>query len=272
MAGRNNKIAAIVAALAGACSVFALSATAQAADLPTMKPAPAPAPVIVEAPPTWYVRVGALGVINQSSSKLFAQPLHVVAVPGIGPVPVGGIGPQTRLVGAGGKYSNIFSVDASVGYFITPNWSIEIGTGVPIYVNLKITGAAAGAPPAGTVLSKLLLGVIPITVVYHLTQLGNFQPYVGAGIAPSFAFDVKDGFDTGGSIDPSVGLVLQTGFDYMFDRNWGVFFDAKKLFVESKGTATGINLGPPIGVIPVATSIKTNFQPWLLSAGAAYRF
>jgi len=37
-------------------------------------------------------------------------------------------------------------------------------------------------------------------------------------------------------------------------------------------TATGINLGPPIGVVPVGSTIRTSGQPWLATAGLTYRF
>jgi outer membrane protein W len=58
----------------------------------------------------------------------------------------------------------------------------------------------------------------------------------------------------------------------MFNRNWGVFVDVKKLFIWSAGKSTGFDFGPPIGPIPGAATIKTSFQPWLFSTGVAYRF
>ena len=57
----------------------------------------------------------------------------------------------------------------------------------------------------------------------------------GGGIVPSFEFAVQDGFNTGGYFKPTVGLVAQAGSDYMFNRNWGVFLDVKKLFIWSTG-------------------------------------
>ena len=89
---------------------------------------------------------------------------------------------------------------------------------------------------------------------------------------PSFELGFRDGFNTGGSFRPTVGLVAQAGSDYMFNRNWGVFLDVKKLFNWSTGKSTGFDLGPPIGTIPGAATIKTTFQPWLFSTGVTYRF
>ena len=268
---RRKRSTTTVKAFASSFLIFALSAGAvHAADLP-ISPAALPSPV-PEAAPRWYVRLGALGALNQSWSSLFAQPTTEVLVPGIGLVPVGGFGPQVSLVGRGATYSSILSASFQAGYFFTPNWSLEVSSAVPLWLTIKITGFSATPPFSGTVLSKLLPGVVPITAVYHFTQFGALQPYLGGGIVPSFELAVQDGFNTGGSFAPTVGLVAQAGSDYMFNRNWGVFLDVKKLFIWSTGKSTGFDLGPPIGTIPGAATIKTTFQPWLFSTGVAYRF
>ena len=159
----------------------------------------------------------------KTRKTVIAQPLAEVVVPGIGLVPVGGVGPQVSLVGRGATYSSVFSATFQAGYFFTPNWSLEVSTEVPLWLNIKITGFSATPPFSGTVLGKLLPGVVPITAVYHFTQLGAIQPYLGGGIVPSFELAVQDGFNTGGSFAPTVGLAAQAGSDYMFNRNWGVF-------------------------------------------------
>ena len=105
----------------------------------------------------------------------------------------------------------------------------------------------------------------PVRVAKYLFSRG------GGGIVPSFELGFRDGFNTGGSFGPTVGLVAQAGSDYMFNRNWGVFLDVKKLFNWSTGKSTGFDLGPPIGTIPGAATIKTTFQPWLFSTGSSAR-
>jgi outer membrane protein len=270
MTGR-NKTTTIVKAFVQGSLILALSAGAvRAADLPSPQPAP-PSPV-PEAAPNWYVRVGALGALDQSWSSLFAQQVASVVVPGIGLVPVAGFGPQVSLVGRGATYSSIFTAAFQAGYFFTPNWSLEASSGVPLWLTIKITGFSATPPFSGTVLGKLLPGAVPITAVYHFTQLGAFQPYLGAGIVPSFELAVQGGFNTGGYFWPTVGLAAQAGADYMLNRNWGVFLDVKKLFIWSTGTSSGVDFGPPIGAIPAAATIRTTFQPWLFATGVTYRF
>jgi outer membrane protein len=176
------------------------------------------------------------------------------------------------LVGRGATYSSVFTASLQAGYFLTPNWSLEVSSGVPLWLTIKITGFSATPPFSGAVLGKLLPGAFPVTGVYHFTQFGVLQPYLGGGIVPSFEFAVQDGFNTRGYFKPTVGLIAQAGADYMFNRNWGVFLDVKKLFIWSTGTSSGFDFGPPIGTIPGAATIKTTFQPWLFSTGVTYRF
>lgn len=241
------------------------------ADLPPPAP-PAPQSPFPFSLNGFYVRFGVEGILNESSSNLYSQTVGGIATPGGAFIPIGGVGPQLFLAGRGATYSNVLTASFQSGYFFTPNWSVEIAGGIPIWVSLKVTGFSAQPPVAGTVLAKILPGGIPITGVYHFTQFGAFQPYLGAGVSPSFLFASRDGFSTEGWFKPIAALVLQGGFDYMFTRNWGVNFDVKKTFAEATGTANGTDLGPPIGTIPVNSTIKTTFRPWLFSTQVTYRF
>ncbi len=268
MRGRKRRA---VGARVPACAVFVLSlSAAHAADLTSPAPAQEPAPILPSLT-GWYVKVGAAGIFPQSSSNLYSQALGEVAVPG-GFIPVG-VGPQQQIPGRGASYSNVFTVGFEGGYFFTPNWSVEVETGFPVWASVKINGyAPPGSPPAGTDLGGLMAGGIPITGVYHFTQFGGFQPYLGAGIAPTFALAVRDGYATGGSYQPTVGVVVQGGFDYMLNQHWGVFVDGKQGFVQTTGNSTGINLGPPLGIVSVIGSIKTNAMPISFTTGITYRF
>jgi outer membrane protein len=244
--------------------------SADAADLPApVSGAPSEAP---EAFPPVYVRAGALGAVAQSWSRLYAQPLAEVAFPGVGLVPIGGAGPQFPLAGSNARYSDVFTATIELGYFFTPNWSVELGVGLPLWQTVKITGFTPGAPAAGTTLFDALPATTPVTAVYHFTQFGAFQPYLGAGLAPIFVLATRDAFNTHVSVDPTVGAALQAGFDYMIGPHWGVFFDVKKLFAQFDVKSTGINLGFPVDVIPVGASSGTTAQPWLFATGVTYRF
>jgi outer membrane protein len=217
------------------------------------------------------VKVGALGSISKSSSNLYTQALAEFPLPGGGSV-LTGVGPQAQIPGRGASYTNIYTAAFLGGYYFTPNWSVEVATGFPVWSTVKINGYSAAGPPSETVLGKLIPAAIPITGLYHFTQFGGFQPYLGAGLSPTFALQVRNGYATGGSYEPTVGFIVQGGFDYMFNQHWGVFVDAKQAFVNTTGNSTGINLGPPLGIVTVAGSIKTNARPVSFTTGITYRF
>jgi hypothetical protein len=147
---RRKKPTTLIKASISGSLIFAVSSSAlDAADLP--KPPAAPPSTAAEPASHWYVRLGALGALNQSWSSLFAQSVAEVAVPGIGLVPVGGFGPQLSLVGRGAAYSSIFTASFQAGYFFTPNWSLEVASAVPLWLTIKITGFSTTPPVSGAV-------------------------------------------------------------------------------------------------------------------------
>jgi outer membrane protein len=266
--GIRRNFAWLFRSVAIGAAVLAVTAAA-AADYPTKKKAPpAPAPVVV-APvaPGFFVKAGFLYAINQSSSKLYA----------------GGV----QIPGVGATFSDVATLGIESGYYVTPNVSVDVSAGVPMWVTDKTKGATAVGPlpsppfpatflpvPDGTLIAKVMPAFVPVTVLYHFTQFGAFQPYLGAGFAPVFALAHRDEFNTGVTVDPTIGLVLQAGADVMIDQHWGWSVDVKKLFADVTSHATGDNLAL-IGV-PAAIAVpgeqKTNFQPWILSTGVTYRF
>jgi outer membrane protein len=212
-----------------------------------------------------------MGTLTQSSSNLFSQSIASVNVPGVGLAPVG-VGPEVQIPGRGATYSNFYSADFEGGYSFTPNWSVEVATGFPVWSTVRINGYSPDGPPSGTILGKVMPAGIPITGVYRFTQFGKFQPYLGAGVSPTFAWAVQDGYATGTSYQSALALILQGGFDYMFDKHWGVFFDVKQGFVGTSGNSTGINTGPPLGIVTFAGAFKTNARPVTFATGISYRF
>jgi outer membrane protein len=259
MVSRRVEAATIVRVSVVSC-IFTFSiGVGQAADL-SVGTAPAASP---EVSPHWFVRFGGLGVISESSSKLYVQQQTVGII---------GVGPQMLVPGRSQNYSNLLTISFQAGYFITPNWSLEVASGFPVWQTARITGSSAIPPFPGTLLSTALPAALPITAVYHFTQFGALQPYGGIGLAPIFALSVRDNFSVGASTEPSVGLVLQGGFDYMLNKNWGVFVDAKTYLDRSVSKATGLNYGPPLGVIDTAATAVTHVQPWVLATGVTYRF
>jgi outer membrane protein len=266
MAKKSAASVRLLGLLGGAASaLLGIAGAAGAADLPTSKAPPAPAPV-VEASLPFFVKLGLTYAINTSSSKIYSQSPARLAV---------GDPTQYQVPGLGADLSNIATLGVEAGYYVLPNISVDISGGIPMWVKDTTKGTPPNnIPPSGTRLGSYLAGIIPVTVVYHFTQWGQIQPYLGVGLAPVFSFAQRNGFNTGITVDPTIGLVLQAGADIMFDRHWGWSFDVKKVFSSTKDHATGDDL-TVIGIpsqLPLRSTQKVNFQPWLLSTGVMYRF
>ncbi len=205
-----------------------------AADLPSR----GPAPLLIQESSPWMIRVRALAVLPQSSAS--------VSING---------GPDI----SGLKASNAVVPELDISYFFSKNIAAELVLGVTPH-DVKGTGVLA---PLGNIGSTWLL---PPTLMlqYHFTDFGAFKPYVGAGVNYTFTFSNKEaGVMTAFKVKNAPGVALQAGFDYMFDKHWGLNVDVKKLWLRPDATAA-------VGLIPVTAKVK--LDPWLVGAGVTYRF
>ncbi|PSC02955.1 hypothetical protein SLNSH_21465 [Alsobacter soli] len=236
------KFTASVALAAALLAGTALSAVA--ADLPSSKKAPV---FVEEALSPWMVRVRALGVIPQESTKDF----YVLG---------------TNSPGEKVQVSDSVVPELDITYFFTQNIAAELVLGTTPH-NLSLRDNAAVLGPAGAKYAVGRAWLLPptLTLQYHFTNFGAFKPYVGAGVNYTFFYneDAK-GVVTHLSLKDNVGFALQAGFDYMIDKHWGINVDVKKLWLETSGKAT------VAGVVPVRT--KVNLDPWLVGVGVTYRF
>lgn len=105
-----------------------------------------------------------------------------------------------------------------------------------------------------------------VTLKYHWTQFGAFQPYVGAGVNYTAFIDDEtppsppvNGID----YDSSVGGALQAGFDYRIDDHWGFNVDVRRIWIN-----TDVNIDTTLG--PVSADV--DIDPWVVSTAIAYRF
>jgi outer membrane protein len=223
-------------------ATFALLATAttplMAADL-LGRQAPPTFKAASDVPLSWYVHVGAGALILSESAKMTA----------------GG----AALPGASIKIDPQFTPIVEVGYFVTPNVAVSLTGGLPPRIDVLGKGAIAGL---GT-LGKAVYGPATLTAHYHFTNLGRFQPYVGAGLAYMKVFSTKDRVLTNIEMQDTYGPVLQAGFDVMINRHWGAFFDVKKAFLRTKATGT-------LGGAPI--NAKVVLDPLVIHSGLTYRF
>lgn len=151
-------------------------------------------------------------------------------------------------------------------YFFSPNFSVETICCITPH-DVDGVGALQGAE----LIDNATVLPATVTVKYHLTELGAFKPYVGAGPAHFFIFD--EGVGAGSSplgvtdveLSDEFGLALQAGVDVPInDEGWIFSLDAKRYFIDT--TATFSNSG---GVL---FQTDHDLDPWVVSAGIGYRF
>ncbi|MBB3313948.1 outer membrane protein [Rhizobium sp. BK196] len=189
-------------------------------------------PMATQSP--WQVRLRALGVITRDNGS------------------VDGISES------GLSYSDTVIPEADISYFFTDNISAELILGTT-YANVRGEGSIAGLGEIG----KTWLLPPTLTLQYHFTDFGAFQPYLGAGVNYTVFYNQSGKSADSLDVKNTFGVALQAGFDYMFDEHWGANMDVKKIFLRPDFDAT-------VGGADV--SGKAKLDPWLIGAGVTYRF
>ncbi|SJZ70216.1 outer membrane protein [Enhydrobacter aerosaccus] len=198
----------------------------------------------------WQIRLRALGVVTDTSSA-------TATVQGV---------PALSTPNSGLSVGNSVVPELDITYYFTRNISAELILGVSqnhITGNGALTGLDVGStwllPPT-------------LTVQYHFTDFGRFQPYLGVGINYTFFFGQQPAgaYTPGGlaitnlNIHNTAGFAAQAGFDYMIDKHWGINFDVKKLILRPNYDAWVNN--------SIYVSGTAALDPWLFGAGITYRF
>ncbi|QZH76320.1 MAG: outer membrane beta-barrel protein [Erythrobacter sp.] len=152
----------------------------------------------------------------------------------------------------------------AIEYFFSPNISLETICCVTQHDVDGVDGAA------GTELvADALLVPATFTLKYHLNP-GGISPYVGAGPAYFLWLDDEPGATAVAlgaddfSLSDELGFALQAGVDVPVSDRFALSLDAKRYFIGT--TATWF----ADGVAVIRT--EHNLDPWVLSAGVAFRF
>ena len=163
------------------------------------------------------------------------------------------------------KADDNFVPTLAIEYFFTPNISLET---ICCLTQHDVTGTR-GLPGAELVSNAKLIPAT-FTLKYHL-DAGGIKPYVGAGPTYFMWFNEKSGKATKAlgadkfDMSNEIGLALQGGVDIpVNDNGMAISLDAKRYFVKTsaKWYANGTKV--------LATKHKVD--PWVLSAGLAFRF
>lgn len=142
--------------------------------------------------------------------------------------------------------------EVDITYFFSPNIAAELVLTYPQKVNIELDGADIGNVKA-----------LPPSLLfqYHFRDLGQFKPYLGAGV--NYTLFSKRSNLAGGAASverSSFGYALQAGFDYMLDKNWGVNVDLKYAKIETDIALNGNKLG------------KLDLSPTMLGVGVTYKY
>ena len=171
--------------------------------------------------------------------------------------------------GTNTKASDNYVPTVAIEYFLTPSISLETICCTTAH-HVDGSGAIAGV---NHLIDKALIVPATLTLKYHLTGLGVIKPYVGVGPSYFLVLDSKVGAGgraalgaAGADLKSKVGFALQAGADIpLGDSGLGLTLDAKRYFV--KPIATFSNAA---GAEVLRT--RHNLDPWVQSAGFAYRF
>ncbi|MDN3647254.1 OmpW family outer membrane protein [Pontixanthobacter aestiaquae] len=154
----------------------------------------------------------------------------------------------------------------AIEYFFNDNLSLETICCVTQHDVDGVTGL-----PGAELVSDARLIPATFTLKYHINTDGGIKPYVGAGPAYFIFFDEDPGAATVAlgvtdfDLSDELGFALQAGVDIPVGKNGAsVSLDAKRYFIDTDATWS-------IGGAPVIETTH-KLDPWVLSAGIAYRF
>ena len=154
----------------------------------------------------------------------------------------------------------------AVEYYVTDALSVETIAGVTQH-DVDGRGALAGAG----LVSDAKIVPATLTLKYHFGYDGGVQPYVGAGPSYFIFIDEKPGATaaalgaTRQKMNDKLGVALQAGVDIPVNaKGLAVTFDAKRYFLRTTARWYA-------GTTEVLQT-RHKLDPWVISAGVAFRF
>lgn len=196
------------------------------------------------------IQVKAMGTLVAPNGKITSVELDNIGLPA---------GTQTEA-------DDNFIPTLAVEYFFTPNISVET---ICCLTQHDVTGV--GPLNGAGLVSNANIIPATLTAKYHFGDGSGFKPYVGAGPTYFIFIDEKAGATaqalgaTRQKMNDKVGFALQAGFDLpLNDKGLGLSVDAKRYFVNTTARWYA-------GQTEVLRT-RHKIDPWVVSAGLAYRF
>jgi hypothetical protein len=130
-----------------------------------------------------------------------------------------------------------------------PNISIDVSAGIPLWAKVTTKGGLCRSNSgrrivAGALWNRALLNRAKLHSGHDPLSFHAVRPVPTLcrhRDAPVFSLKQRSAFNTGVTVDPTAGLVLQAGADIVVDRHWGWSFDVKKLFANGEGHSAGVD-------------------------------
>lgn len=139
-------------------------------------------------------------------------------------------------------------------YLMTANWGVELLAAYPFEHDIDLIGGGEVGdtehlPPT-------------LSLNYHFTPDGKFQPYIGAGVNYTTFFSESttgalEGSDL--SLDDSWGLAYQVGADIVMNEKWFFNLNVRYIDFESDATLDGADLGT-VEIDPWVYGLHLGFQ------------
>lgn len=155
----------------------------------------------------------------------------------------------------------------AIEYFVAPSVSLET---ICCLTRTDVDGTKG--IKGATLINNISIVPATLTAKYHFGTGSSIKPYVGAGPTYWFMFDEKPGATmrslgaTKVDVGNKLGVALQAGVDVALnDNGLGLSLDAKRYFIDRNAKwydATGAKI----------LETEHNLDPWVLSAGLAWRF
>lgn len=156
-----------------------------------------------------------------------------------------------EAIGGDVSISTAYVPELDFTYFFTENWAAELILGTANH-NVEAVNTAVGNIDLGDV------WLLPptLTFQYHY-PIGDFKPYVGAGINYTIFYGADEGpVANDVDYDNSFGFAFQAGFDYALNDTWFFNVDVKKILIQTDATvnatsALGATVGADVDINPL---------------------
>ena len=121
--------------------------------------------------------------------------------------------------------------ELDITYFVQDNWALELILGVTPHDVMAVDTAAGDID-----LGDVTLLPPTLTLQYHFNPVGQYRPYVGAGVNYTHFFN--EDLPSGSALstidyDASFGLAAQAGIDIALQDEWFLNLDVKYIDIDT---------------------------------------